>query len=165
MNEHSLIGRHSLHSSCRVYGDWSFNGIEGFIYLEKLRPFLTEKRLEKIKIDEIGWKGRHLSEEESINCPCCNGERYTTCDINIPGIVSSNAPNPYGKKYRMIDGKHRIRKRLNNGRTNGLFFVFTYEEIKKFVESDVVYNQNYSDQFHYLRNAKRKAAHLPLKNV
>ena len=132
MSEHLLKGTHSLHSSCRVYGDWSLNGITGRIYLEKLRPFLKKNRLEKIKINEIGWKGMHLSEEESINCPCCNGERYIRCDVNIPGIVSLNAPNPYGKKYRMIDGKHRIRKRLNNGCTDGLFFVFTYEEIKKF---------------------------------
>jgi len=160
VSKHVLVGSHSLHLFSPVYGDWSFNGIEGFIYLERLRPFLTEKRLKKIKIDEIGWKGRHLSEEKSINCPCCNGKRYKKCDINIPGIVSFNAPNPYGKKYRMIDGKHRIRKRLNNGFTDGLFYVFTYKEIKKFVSSDVIYTQNYNDQFHYLHNAKSKVVFL-----
>ena len=142
MNEHFLVGSHSLHSSCRVYGNWSLDGRTGRINLEKLIPFLTENRLKKIKIDEIGWKGKHLSKKESINCPCCNGERYTSCDINIPCIVSINAPNPYNKKYRMIDGKHRIRKRLNNGRTHGLCYVFTYKEIKKFVESDAIYIQN-----------------------
>tara|TARA_B100000965_G_scaffold197213_2_gene164686 strand:+ start:410 stop:820 length:411 start_codon:yes stop_codon:yes gene_type:complete len=134
--EHSLKGSHSLHLYSPIYGDWSFNGIEGIIYLEKLIPFLKWNKLKKIKINEIGWKGMHLSEEESINCPCCNGERYIKCDIDIPGIVALNTPNPYGKKYRMIDGKHRIRKRLNNGFTDGWFFVFTYKEIKKF------YSQN-----------------------
>jgi len=134
--EHSLKGSHSLHLFSPIYGDWSFNGIEGIIYLEKLIPFLKWNKLKKIKINEIGWKGMHLSEEESINCPCCNGERYIKCDIDIPGIVALNTPNPYGKKYRMIDGKHRIRKRLNNGFTDGWFFVFTYKEIKKF------YSQN-----------------------
>ncbi len=136
MIEHSLKGSHSLHLYSPIYGDWSFNGIEGIIYLEKLIPFLKWNKLKKIKINEIGWKGMHLSEEESINCPCCNGERYIKCDIDIPGIVALNTPNPYGKKYRMIDGKHRIRKRLNNGFTDGWFFVFTYKEIKKF------YSQN-----------------------
>lgn len=159
MIEHCLTGSHSLHSFSPIYGDWSFDGIEGIIYLEKLIPFLKKDRLESIKIDEIGWKGKHLSEEESINCPCCNGERYIRCDVNIPGIVSLNAPNPYNKKYRMIDGKHRIRKMKNNGCTHGLFYVFTYKEIKKF------YSQNYNDQFHSLHNARRKVAHLPLKNV
>jgi len=134
--EHSLKGSHSLHLFSPIYGDWSFDGIEGIIYLEKLIPFLKWNKLKKIKINEIGWKGMHLSEEESINCPCCNGERYIKCDIDIPGIVALNTPNPYGKKYRMIDGKHRIRKRLNNGFTDGWFFVFTYKEIKKF------YSQN-----------------------
>ena len=118
------------------------NGIMGRIYLEKIKPFLKKNRLEKLNIDEIGWKGKHLSEEESINCPCCNGERYRKCDINIPGIVSINTPNPYNKKYRMIDGKHRIRKRLNNGHKHGFFYVFTYGEIKKFIESDVTYIRN-----------------------
>ncbi len=136
MIEHSLKGSHSLHLFSPIYGDWSFDGIEGIIYLEKLIPFLKWNKLKKIKINEIGWKGMHLSEEESINCPCCNGERYIKCDIDIPGIVALNTPNPYGKKYRMIDGKHRIRKRLNNGFTDGWFFVFTYKEIKKF------YSQN-----------------------
>ena len=143
MSEHTLFGCHSAKRSCPVYGDWSFNGIEGRIYLERLKPALKEKRLEKIKIDEIGWKGRHLSKEESINCPCCNGERYTKCDINIPGIVVLNAPNPYNKKYRMIDGKHRIRKMQNNGITYGSFYVFTYEKIMKFITGlDEVYTQN-----------------------
>ena len=142
MSEHSLTGNHSAKRSCPVYGDWSFNGITGRIYLKKLKPFLKEKRLEKIKIEEIGWKGMYLSDEESVNCPCCNGERYTRCDINIPGIVVLNAPNPYDKKYRMIDGKHRIRKMQNNGIIHGSFYVFTYKEIKKFVELDVVDNQN-----------------------
>ena len=142
MSEHSLIGSHSLHSICPVYGDWSLNGRTGRIYLEKLRPFLKKKRLKTIRIDEIGWKGKHLSVEESINCPCCNGERYKKCDINIPGIVSVDTPNIYNKKYRMIDGKHRIRKRLNNGYTEGLFYVFTYKEIKRFIELDVIYSQN-----------------------
>jgi len=143
MSEHTLFGCHSAKRSCPVYGDWSFNGIEGRIYLEKLKPFLKEKRLEKIKIDEIGWKGMHLSKEESINCPCCNGERYIECDINIPGIVVLNAPNPYDKKYRMIDGKHRIRKMQNNGITHGSFYVFTYKKIMKFIMGlDEVYIQN-----------------------
>jgi len=141
-NKHYLTGWHSVHLFRPRYGDWSFEGLTGKVYLKRLNPFLTQSRLEEIEINEIGWKGRNWSDEESINCPCCNGERYTKCDINIPGIVSINAPNPYNKKYRMIDGKHRIRKRLNNGHTHGLFYVFTYEEIKKFVESDVTYTQN-----------------------
>ena len=143
MSEHSLTGNHSAKRSCPVYGDWSLNGIEGRIYLERLKPALKKIKEEKIKIDEIGWKGRHLSKEESINCPCCNGERYTKCDINIPGIVALNAPNPYNKKYRMIDGKHRIRKMQNNGITYGSFYVFTYEKIMKFITGlDEVYTQN-----------------------
>ncbi len=141
-NKHYLAGCHSVHLFLPRYGDWSFEGTIGKVYLKRLKPFLTISRLEEIEIDEIGWKGRSWSDEESVNCPCCGGIRYQNCDINIPGIISINAPNPYNKKYRMIDGKHRIRKRLNNGLTNGLFYVFTYEEIKKFLTLDAIYTRN-----------------------
>jgi hypothetical protein len=38
--------------------------------------------------------------------------RYIKCDISYPGIVVEDAPNPFSKKYRMIDGSHRMAKML-----------------------------------------------------
>ena len=142
MSEHHLTGIHKAHLFKPHFGDWSLDGDTGVIFLKELTPFLTKDRLKRIKIDEIGWKGKHWTNEESINCRCCNGERYEKCDIDFAGIVAIDTPNPYSKKYRMIDGKHRIRKMQNNGITHGSFYVFTYKEIKKFVKLDVVDNQN-----------------------
>ena len=129
-----LKGAHSVHSFLPYYGDWSFDGITGHIFLQELIPFLVKDRLKTIKIEDIGWKGKHWTDKEAINYRCCDGERYKKCDINFPGILAIDTPNPYSKKYRMIDGKHRIRKMKSIGITHGSFYIFTYQEIKSFLK-------------------------------
>ena len=66
----------------------------------------------------------NLPEEMATNeCICCNGLRYLKCDIKYPCIVLNNAVNPHGKKYRLIDGKHRMAKMRKQGITSSEFYV------------------------------------------
>ncbi len=128
-----LEGRHDiLHSP--TYGDWSIDNEVSLIHLKDLEPYLTEDNLQTIKHEEIGWKGRHLTEGIEEDCLCCNGNRYKTCDIKYPGILSLGAPNHYSKKYRMIDGKHRMMKMRKLGITESLFYVLAFEDLKKFIK-------------------------------
>ena len=128
-----LEGRHDiLHSP--TYGDWSIGNEVSLIHLKDLEPYLTEDNLQTIEHEEIGWKGRHLTEGIEEDCLCCNGNRYKTCDIKYPGILSLGAPNHYSKKYRMIDGKHRMMKMRKLGITESLFYVLAFEDLKKFIK-------------------------------
>ena len=128
-----LEGRHDiLHSP--AYGDWNIGNEVSLIHLKDLEPYLTEDNLQTIKHEEIGWKGRHLTEGIEEDCLCCNGNRYKTCDIKYPGILSLGAPNHYSKKYRMIDGKHRMMKMRKLGITESLFYVLAFEDLKKFIK-------------------------------
>ena len=44
-------------------------------------------------------------------------------DVKYPCIVLNNAVNPYNKKYRLIDGKHRMAKMRQLGITSSKFYV------------------------------------------
>lgn len=55
--------------------------------------------------------------------------RYEACDTRYPGIVLANAANPCDRKYRLVDGNHRIQKLLALGQNGGRFHVFTLDEV------------------------------------
>ena len=117
-------------------GDWRFKGYENsIIELKNLVPLLNGKRLENLKLIDIAWKGKNLFPQESgIDCYCCGGKKYRSCDTKYPLIVAKNARNPFNNKYRMIDGRHRIQKLLLNGYTFGLCYVFDISELRPYIE-------------------------------
>ena len=117
-------------------GNWQFEGHElkvldlTFI----VQNMLTEDRLKTIKLKEIAWRHKHnFPYGVGENCKCCGGEAYKNCDPNVPGIIAYNCPNPYDNKYRMLDGRHRIMRLLLEGKTKSKFYVFDFNEIKKFI--------------------------------
>ena len=65
------------------------------------------------------------------NCPCCNGHRFKECNATIPGILLEGTSNPGGRKYRCLDGKHRIEALLSYEREYGIFYVVTMSDIEK----------------------------------
>ena len=117
----TLTGYHECVESDR-YGDWRlFENVSG-IDLEKIRYLLTETKI--LNHEDIAWKGMYLPEEMvTEECICCGGLNYLECDINFPCIVLNNAVNPHNKKYRLIDGKHRMAKMRRLGMTSSKFFV------------------------------------------
>ena len=67
-----------------------------------------------------------------INCICCNGERYKRCDTKYPGIVLDNASNNPMKRYRLLDGKHRLRKLIDRGFYRANFYVLDLNDIQQY---------------------------------
>ena len=63
--------------------------------------------------------------------------RYDKADINEYGIVVRNMPNPQGKAYRLIEGKHRLYKLKDSGFNGAKFYVVDYKDIKPWVYSTV----------------------------
>ena len=117
-------------------GNWEFDG-QSMKVLD-LKPILdnmlTEDRLKTIKLKEIAWRNKHhFPYGVGDRCPCCNGEWYRKCDPSVPGLIAYNCPNPYDNKYRMLDGRHRIMRLLLEGKTKSKFYVFDFNEIKKFI--------------------------------
>ena len=130
-----ISGIHNCQYKNNIHGDWRVNNDNSTVLrLSDILHLLTDDIIETVDHDEIGWKGMHLHPHYTTdNCICCNGRRYKTCDIKYPGILSVNAPNPYNKKYRMIDGKHRIAKMLQLGISRSKFYVIEFKELIPFL--------------------------------
>ena len=121
------LKRHAIQKD--GYGDWRINGETYFLELDNYKHLLTEERLKKVSFDDIGFKGRHLTNLRGPMCMCCDGERYYSANIKFPGILVENMVNPYNLKYRMIDGKHRIEKMINLGMTSSYFYVLQISDL------------------------------------
>ena len=117
----TLTGYHDCIKNDR-YGDWRLFENISAIDLKKIRYLLTETQI--LNHEDIAWKGMYLPEElVTDQCVCCGGLSFLECDISFPCIVLNNAVNPYNKKYRLIDGKHRMAKMRRMGMTSSKFFV------------------------------------------
>ncbi len=127
--------------SCNVdrYGDWTVDGQFYYIYLETIQHLLTKDRLREVLFDDIAFKGKHFTNLRGPMCLCCDGARYYSAQIKFPGILVEGMENPYGSRYRMIDGKHRLEKRINNGEISSIFYVLQLSDLPKYCEKEKIY--------------------------
>jgi len=121
------------------YGDWRLNGKEYALNLFDLMPVLNncetaEEVLYKVNLNDIAWKGfDHDKNTLGDYCWCCNGSRFRDCDTTTPGILLEGVKNPGGKKYRCLDGKHRIYALMTYKLKYSNFYILNMEDIKPFL--------------------------------
>ena len=108
-------------------GDWAIHSQSLIIDCNRLYSFVRMKKLEplEIPIDMIAHKEIDSISVDSI--------RYIRANTSLPGIVAESMENPFMKKYRMIDGRHRLLKTLNSGKRKFNAYVLCREDILKFV--------------------------------
>lgn len=82
-----------------------------------------ELQYEVVDIDLIGYKPLDID---------TNSPRYFMADLDYPVILVKGMPNPMNKPYRMIDGRHRLLKTINNGDTSIRAFVLTEKDVERF---------------------------------
>jgi len=114
-----LKGYHSCTGIWRIWPDR-----DSYVDLSKdIQPLLYGRDPILISHDEIAWWFMDEPERKK-------DKRYETSNIRIPGIVALDAINPYNKRYRMIDGSHRMAKMLLETKIReSLFYVITKEEL------------------------------------
>lgn len=138
MDDHILSGSHACTQS--LYGDWRLTERSPFleeeiIIMQEIKHLLTDDKLKTVKFLEIAWKGMHFPvDERRDKCICCGGRRYFSCNTNYPPVLCIHTSNPYNKKYRMIDGKHRMEKMVAQGLVSSKFYVLTFEDIEPFTK-------------------------------
>ena len=115
-----------------VYGDWTLDGKEYYLNIKDLLPILNEKTgFHRVELSDIAWKGFDLDISlRADNCSCCNGNRFRDCNPTMPGILLEGTSNPRGRRYRCLDGKHRIEVLLSYEQTIGIFYKLTLDEIR-----------------------------------
>ena len=108
-------------------GDWQVYDVPTHIDCSKIYSWVKLKNIEpiSINIDDIGHKATNKIETRD--------SRYRQADINLPGIVVKGMKNPADKSYRMIDGRHRLLKAKNSGRSYIQVYVMIEEQVLKFI--------------------------------
>ena len=128
------VGGHKTHFlNCPFYGDWTLNGKTYDLILSDLLPLLDED-FYRIKLSDIAWKGFDLDMNlRADNCICCNGNRFRECIPTMPGVLLEGVENPGGRKYRCLDGKHRIEALLSYEQTIGTFYILNMDHIRYYL--------------------------------
>ena len=119
----------------KVYGDWTLNGKEYYLNLNDLLPVLNDKSgFHRVELNDIAWKGFDLDMSlRADNCICCNGNRFRECIPTMPGVLLEGVENPGGRKYRCLDGKHRIEALLSYEQTIGTFYILNMDHIRYYL--------------------------------
>lgn len=118
-----------------AYGDWTLDGKEYYLNLRDMLSVLNEKTgFHRVELSDIAWKGFDLDMSLRVdNCVCCNGNRFRSCDPIMPGVLLEGIENPGGRKYRCLDGKHRIEALLSYQQTHGSFYILNFDHIRYYL--------------------------------
>jgi len=118
-----------------VYGDWTLDGKEYYLNIKDLLPILNDETgFHCVELSDIAWKGFDLDMSlRADNCVCCNGNRFRDCNPTMPGILLEGIENPGGRKYRCLDGKHRIEALLSYQQTHGSFYILNEYHINEYL--------------------------------
>ena len=110
-------------------GDWQLQGKpEMVIDIPKVIQLINYRKLEPVEldIDCIAYK-----ELDSIDT---KEARYIVANTNYAGIVVEGMENPYNKKYRLIDGRHRLLKTMKAKKDTFKVYVLQTKDIDKFYQ-------------------------------
>ena len=118
-----------------VYRDWTLDGKEYYLNIKDLLPILNENSgFYRVELSDIAWKGFDLDMSlRADNCSCCNGNRFRDCNPTMPGILLEGTSNPGGRRYRCLDGKHRIEALLSYEQTIGTFYILNMDHIRYYL--------------------------------
>lgn len=108
--------------------EWAIIDIPTFIDCSEVYAWLDYKKVkpQQIKIKDIGHKPISLIDTQS--------QRYLLANLNLPGIVVKSMKNPSEKPYRMIDGRHRLKKSMDNNKNSILVYVISEDQAHKFIK-------------------------------
>ncbi len=102
-------------------------------WIDKDKHFIIEC---KDVYDWISYKRMKPDYISNENIKCNNLDlitnsdaRYIVADLNLPGIVVE-----LENHYRMIDGRHRLKKSLDQGKDTILTYVLTEKQALKFIK-------------------------------
>ena len=111
--------------------DGEFQVFDKVTYID-CKPLYVVIDLFDVQAEDIEIKDIFHKELESIDT---ESERYINADLDYPCIVIEDMSNPNNKKYRMIDGRHRLLKTIQEEQEDTIeCYVLYFEQIRKFIK-------------------------------
>lgn len=105
-------------------GDWAITSERLIIPIRKVVDWINYKNISSTELDI------DLIAHKELPDPLCI--RYHVASLNYPGIVVEGMKNPLSKPYRLIDGRHRLLKAINNGDKEFSVYVLQQSEVERF---------------------------------
>ena len=113
-------------------GDFEIPGLENTRLRLRRINWMKEGRVQDIDISDIHYK--NMDNEDNMRCPCCGGSRVVSSNMKEPGIVVDGTETISGRRYRSMDGSHRLQKMLYYGYKTAPVYVFHIDEIRNYYE-------------------------------
>ena len=114
--------------SCKhqgIHGDWRVDSKKCKLHLIDIVHLINQNELYTLNHEDIAWGVSARPPKSNL--------RYQRCDVSYPCIVARDAPNPFGKKFRLLDGAHRMSKMMDMGITESNFYILEFAEIRQFL--------------------------------
>jgi hypothetical protein len=108
-------------------GDWRIYQQDLYIDCRELYAYI---RMKNIKPQEVDISMIAHKELDSI---LPSNTRFIKANILLPGILT-NMDNPLKKKYRLLDGRHRLKKAMSFGSNSFNAYVISAEDALKFAK-------------------------------
>lgn len=110
-------------------GDWRIHHQDLYIDCRELYSYIRMKNFEPDEID------MNLIAHKELDSISTSDIRFLNANPNLPGILAKDMINPQTKKYRMLDGRHRLKKSVLNGNTKFKAYVISQEEALRFAKA------------------------------
>lgn len=131
--------------------DWTIKGHKQMLDINDLfkNAELTKDKLKFIQHKDICWKDMDNPEKRKYkpNTQKIN-KKYINCNTSYPGILVETSLNPKNRKYRMIDGTHRMAKMYFEDKElyskGSMFYVIDQDTFFKYLKPYVRYADLYS---------------------
>lgn len=109
-------------------GPWAISDVNTFIPALEVYSWIERRKIKpkQIRVSDIGHK--------PTSNILLSSHRYIQADTSMPVILAEGMENPMSKPYRMIDGRHRMLKAINNGSFSILSYVVSEADILRFVK-------------------------------
>ena len=108
-------------------GKWQLKNMPN-LYIE-IPEVISYINYKKIKPQSIPIKDIAYKDLANIDV---QGARFIMANQHFAGIVVENMENPYDKKYRLIDGRHRLLKTIQDNDKHFMAYVLQPSDARKF---------------------------------
>lgn len=109
-------------------GVWSVLDVNTYIDCQNLYNYAKAKKykVHKLSIECIAYK--------PLDGITLDNPRYISANISLPAIVCEGMKNPLNKRYRLLDGRHRLLKSINNQECYIKTYILQQTDCFKFIK-------------------------------
>jgi hypothetical protein len=108
-------------------GDWRLYQQDLYIDCRELYAYIRMKNIEPQTVDI------NMIAHKELDSISTDDFRFLKANIQLPGILAKDMTNPLGRQFRMLDGRHRLKKIMLSGDERFSAYVISQTDALRFV--------------------------------